>query len=227
MPARAFAWHDRVMPKTIDALSSRTYDAIADARGMLAPLRLILPHPDGLGPQTSTIGRSAPESSEPWNTPAADAYWNLWFGPGKLVAIMRYGIGLRRRPDDRLPVGDDAYDALANLVPSAPDESLRYAVRRLEQWATMARQVPAIDEAEPWTPVPARPGLTPPECPYCRTFGLRMKRRGGEVRCFFPGCRDADGLPTRASMEPGRMTGEAHLVFGDGTTLHFRETIDA
>jgi hypothetical protein len=36
-----------------------------------------------------------------------------------------------------------------------------------------------------------------------------------------PGCRDTDGNATRARMEPGRMTGEARLVFGDGTTMHW------
>jgi hypothetical protein len=215
------------MPKTIDSLSQRVNDAIMEAADMLGPLQRLLPEPDGVGPQTSTIGRTAPESSEPWNSPAADAYWNLWFGPGKLIAIVRYARGMRRIPDHLLPAGAEAFHVLANLLPSAPEETLRYVARKLETWARLARQVPAIDEAEPWAPVPAVPGSAPPECPYCRTFGLRMQRRGGQVRCFFPGCADADGSPTRATMETGRLTGEAQLVFGDGTTLHFRETTDA
>jgi hypothetical protein len=210
------------MPQTIDRLTERLTVAISEARGFLAPLQALLPEPDSTGPQTGTIGRSAPESSEPWNSPAADAYWNLWFGPGKLIGIVRYALGLRRIPDHLLPKGDDAYDVLGRLMPGAPDDTARYVARKLEAWVAMAERVPAIDTGEPWSPVPVVPGATPPECPYCGTFGLRMKRRGGEVRCFFPGCTDADGHRTDARMEPGRMTGEACLVFRDGTTLHFR-----
>jgi hypothetical protein len=46
-----------------------------------------------------------------------------------------------------------------------------------------------------------------------------MLRRKGEVKCFFPGCLDSDGSPTRARLEPGRMTGEARLIFGDGIMM--------
>lgn len=215
------------MPKTIDRLSQQLAAAIGEANDMLAPLSRLLPEPDGAGPSTGTIGRSAPESSEPWNGPVADAYWNLWFGPGQLIGMLRYALGLSRIADHALPRGGEALTVVYKLASGAPDDSVRYVIKKLERWVAMAQRIPAIDEAEPWSPVPVVPGADPPSCPYCRTFGLRMQRRRGEVRCFFPNCTDADGNRTGARMEPGRMTGEARLVFRDGTTLHFRERHEA
>ena len=209
------------MPLAPDALVGRLTEAVKDAADLLPQLAAMLPEPESAGPATGTIGRHAPESAEPWNQPAADAYWNLWFGPGKLVAVLRYALGLPRIPDDELPRGADALATVANLAVAAPVDVLRWTVRRLERWVDLARRIPAIDESEPWVPVPSPPGSTPPPCPYCGTFGLRMQRRRGQVRCALPGCVDGEGNATRARMEPGRMTGEARLVFGDGTTMHW------
>jgi hypothetical protein len=209
------------VPRTVDDLFQRLTAAIQDAEQLLPRLSALLPEPDGTGPATGTIGRHKPSSDEPWNTAAADAYWNLWFGTSKLVDVLRYALDLPKLPETETPKGPDALRAIRNLTPAAPDEMVRYAVRKLERWADLARRIPAIDESEPWTPVPAVKGNTPPECPYCGTFGLRMQRRRGAVRCVMPGCRDGDGNSTRARMEPGRMTGEARLVFGDGTTMHW------
>jgi hypothetical protein len=210
------------MPQTIDHLTGRLETAIEEAGEMLDRLRRLLPEPESLGADTGTIGRHPPKSSEPWNSAAADAYWNLWFGPATLVNFLRGKAGLRAHRTNQAR-GGDGLSELRDLAPGAPDDALSYVIRKVERWVTMAQSVPAIDESEPWAALPARPGARPPECPYCHTFGLRMLRRKGEVRCFFPGCTDADGMATRARMEPGRMTGEERLVFGDGTMLHFRE----
>jgi hypothetical protein len=65
------------------------------------------------------------------------------------------------------------------------------------------------------------PLVAPPPvpCPYCDTYGLRMLRRKGEVKCIFPGCVDSDGWPTKARMEAGRMTGQERLIFRDGMMM--------
>jgi hypothetical protein len=95
-------------------------------------------------------------------------------------------------------------------------------VRRVERWVRIAGALPAIDETESWSALPNLPALgAPPPCPYCGTLALRMRKRAGEVRCFFPSCEDGDGRPTRARMERGRLTGEARMVFGDGTMMMF------
>jgi|SRR4051812_17183327 hypothetical protein len=206
------------VPLLADELTRRLSEAVSDAECLLPALQRLLPELDGTGPSTGTIGRHAPESDEPWNNIVADAYWNLWFGPGMLIGHLRSTLGLARLADP--PKGPDALEAIGNLAAGADIRTVRYVIRNLERWADLARQIPAIDESEPWEPVPVLPGRTPLECPYCRTFGLRMQRRRGQVRCTMPGCRDADGNATRARMEPGRMTGEARLVFGDGMMMH-------
>lgn len=192
--------------------------AAAEAVGLLDRLEPLLAEPEGKGPDTGTIGRHAPESREPWAPEAASAYWDLYFGVRELARAMRGAAGLR------LPIYDDAYgheaiSVIVNMAPTAQDFILRGVTRKLEMMVAHALAVPAVDEGEPWSPLPRTPGRTPLACPYCRTYGLRMLRRKGEVRCFFPDCRDADGNPTRARMEPGRMTGEERLVFTDNTTM--------
>lgn len=193
--------------------------AAADEAGwLLDRLEPLLAEPEGTGPDTGTIGRHAPESREPWAPAAASAYWDLYFGAGEIARAMRGAAGLR------LPIYNDAYGyeaikVIRNMAPGAQDFILRGATRKLESLVSHALAVPAVDESEPWVPLPHLPGCVPLACPYCRTFGLRMLRRKGEVRCFFPDCTDSDGNPTRARMEPGRMTGEERLIFGDGTTM--------
>lgn len=195
----------------------RLLTAADEATDLLSRLEPLLAEPEGAGPDTGTIGRHAPESREPWAPAVASAYWDLYFGAGNLARGMRSAAGLR------LPLFKDAYgeDALLivrNMAPAVGDTALRWAARALEKWVTAAQSIPAVDEGEPWVPLP-RTGGRPLACPYCHTFGLRMLRRKGEVRCFFPDCHDADGNPTRARMEPGRMTGEERLIFGDDTTM--------
>jgi hypothetical protein len=195
----------------------RLYEAIREAEAFLAKLEPLLAEPETSGPDTGTIGRSVPESSEPWAPAAASAYWDIYFGAGNLARGMRSAAGLK------LPLFKDTYgsEALAivrNMAPTVSDTPLLWATRELEKWVRHAQEIPAVDEDEPWVELPRQSGEHL-ACPYCNTYGLRMLRRKGEVRCVFPGCKDADGNPTRARMETGRMTGEERLIFGDGTTM--------
>lgn len=201
----------------IGQLVQRLGEAIGEARSFLGRLEPLLAEPEASGPDTGTIGRSAPESSEPWAPAAASAYWDLYFGAGTLARGLRSAAGLRL-PLFKDTYGVEALDVVRNMAPAAGETPLLWSVRSLERWVAAARTVPAVDEDEPWTPLP-RIGDQQIACPYCDTYGLRMLRRKGEVRCFFPGCADRDGIPTRARMEPGRMTGEERLIFGDGTTM--------
>lgn len=208
------------MPTTPDAMYDRLLAAVAEAADALPRLAALLPEPDTGGPRTGTIGRHAPESAEPWNVQAADAYWGLWFGAGHVVNAMRIQLGMR--PWGIPPRGPDAFKAVLNMAPSCTPEVIKLAALRFERWVRRAGELPAIDEAEPWTALPNLPGAThPPLCPYCGTLALRMRKRAGEVRCFFPNCVDGDQRPTRARMESGRMTGEERMVFRDGTMMTF------
>lgn len=197
------------------AMLDRLIEAVDEAGIRLARLAPLIAEPEGSGPDTGTIGRHAPESSEPWAKQAADAYFGIWFGAREIARAMRGAAGMHR------PVhtcGQDALDMIRNLAPAAQPFILRGATRTLERLVRRADQVPAIDEDEPWVALPRQNGREV-ACPYCQTYGLRMLKRKGEVRCIYPGCTDSDGKPTRARMEPGRMTGEERLIFGDGTMM--------
>jgi hypothetical protein len=207
--------HMRVETST---MYDRLIAAVGDAKHWLRTLEPLLAEPESNGPDTGTIGRSAPESSEPWAKQAAGAYFDLYFGAREMARVMRGAKGLRR------PIGDEAcgpagLDIVRNMAPSAEPFILRGVTRKLERWVRAAEQIDAIDEAEPWVPLPRAPDGVELACPYCHTYGLRMLKRKGEVRCVFPGCHDDDGNPTRARMERGRLTGDGILIFGDGTTM--------
>lgn len=197
---------------------TRLYLAIDEAGELLDKLHVLLPEQENSGPDTGTISGNAPASKEPWAVQAGGAYWDLYFGAREVARAMRAAAGLH------LPVYDDSYghDALRvifNMAPTATEMILRGATRKLERLVRQGSSIPDVDEDEPWVDLPAAPGGRPIPCPYCETYGLRMLKRKGEVRCFFPGCTDGDGKPTRARMEPGRMTGEERLIFGDGTMM--------
>lgn len=195
---------------------TRLLQAASEAEDRMEKLWPLIYEPENDGPSMGTIGRHAPESSEPWAMHAASAYWDLYFGAREMARAMR-GAARMRRPCD--VCGAEALAIVRNMAPTAQEFVLRGVTRRLERLVRQADAVPAIDEQEEWAALPAPPGARPLACPYCGTFGLRMLRRKGEVRCFFPDCTDADGKPTRARMEAGRMTGEERLIFGDGTTM--------
>lgn len=198
-------------------MAGRLYAATDDAEVRLGRLGPLIAEPDSSGPDTGTIGRHAPESREPWAQQAADAYFDIYFGAREMARAMRGAAGIRR------PIGDEACGVpglriVRNMAPTAQAFILRGVTRNLERWVSRADQVPAIDDAEPWVPLPRLAGAEL-ACPYCGTYGLRMLKRKGEIRCIFPDCKDSDGKPTRARMESGRMTGEERLIFGDGTMM--------
>jgi hypothetical protein len=204
------------MTRTETSMATRCWDAVNDARGRINRLHPMIAEPDNSGPDTGTIGRHAPESSEPWGRQAASAYFDLYFGAREYARAMRGAAGMRRPAD---VCGHEALDIVDAMVTISQPFILRGVTRGLERLVRQADQVPGIDEGEPWAALPNLPGHQPLACPYCRTYGLRMLKRKGEVKCFFPGCKDSDGSPTRARLEPGRMTGEARLIFGDGIMM--------
>ena len=202
----------------------RLLAALSLASGLLDQLAELLPEPSGNGPATGTIGRHAPDGSEPWNTQAADAYFTIYHGIRKVAVRMRYARGAD--PGDEPPNTRAALISIRNQAPALPASALSDFRREIEGWVSTALRIRDIDEEDSWVPVPRAPGAEPPCCPYCKTLSLRLSKAREEVRCFFPGCLDADHNPTRARMERGRSTGEGVLVFGDGTIVAYRESHD-
>jgi hypothetical protein len=211
-------------PARVDEDMTRLRRALSDVGDFLPVLEALLPETGGKGPQTGVINRHAPGSSEPWQAEAASVYWVIHAGIRGLANDMRAERGMNRiiwRGHD--DATDRVLIQIWNYAPAVSPDTVARVATRLEQWADMARGIPDIDEVERWVPVPRVTGARPPACPYCQTFSLRMARRRGEVRCFFPGCTDGTGRATRARMEPGAASGEGILVFGDSTTMHYRE----
>lgn len=196
--------------------------AVNTAEQLLPLLGRLLPEPSSGGPATGTIGRHAPESSEPWQSEAANAYWGIYFGSRKLADRLRYAAGL---PQREWGAGDTskALSLIIGLAGKVDPHSLAEARTVAESWVSQARRIRDIDQVDAWVPVPRVAGSIPPACPYCHTLSLRMSRLREEVRCFFPNCRDLDGRPTRARMERSFLADGGQLVFGDGTVVAYRE----
>lgn len=196
--------------------------ALAEADALLPVLARLLPEPSSGGPATGTIGRHAPESSEPWQTEAADAYWRIWFGARKLANRLAKTLGLGERSYPAGATGR-ALTMIGSYAVKLDPEALADTLARVSGWVVAARRIRDIDEVDSWQPLPRPKGFPPPACPYCHTMSLRMAKGREEVKCFFPECTDIDGNPTRARMEIGRFSAGGHLVFGDGTVVAYRE----
>lgn len=203
--------------------ADRLRTACTGVRDALALVAALLPEPQGR-PQTGTIGRHAPESSEPWQGEAASVYWTVHFGARQLEDTCRADIGLPPLHPGRGGSSantDAALRAIADTAPTMTTGTLTHTRRKVEGWLTAIEQIPDIDLADTWNPVPRQPGALPPVCPYCHTFALRMATARQLVRCFNPPCRDTDDRPPVARMETGLSGGV--LVFGDGLVVHYRE----
>lgn len=207
--------------------AARLTTACRDVRKALPDVAALLPEPQGR-PRNGTIGRHAPESSEPWQGEAAAVYWSIHFGARNVEDECRYAIGLKPRNPRRGGSADNTDEALKQIAdygPALPADFLAEVRRRAERWSTSIDQLSAIDLADLWEPVPRRPGALPPACPYCELFTLRMTVRREIVRCFNPACRDDNDQPPVARMERGRLTGNGMLVFNDSTVVHYREEV--
>lgn len=205
--------------------TARLSDAISHVRTYLTDVAALLPEPHGK-PRIGTIGRSAPESSEPWQGAAAATYWTIHFGCRRLEEQIRADLGFEPH---RPPRGgstantDEALRAIDRAAPTMTPDMLAVARRRAERWSTSIDQLTDIDRADTWVPVPRQPGALPPACPYCAMYTLRMSVQRELVRCFNPPCRDGNDRPPIARMDRNRLTGDGVLVFGDGTVIHYRE----
>jgi hypothetical protein len=198
-------------------------DAIDAVRLRLNDVAALLPEPQGQ-PRLGTIGRHTPGGSEPWQGAAAAVYWTIHFGVRRLEEHVRTDIGLEPATRGGSATNTrEALTAIANAAAAMSPTMLATCRRRAQRWANAIDQLPDIDQADMWVPVPRNPGNLPPACPYCHLFTLRMAVRRGLIRCFNPACRDNNDNPPVARMEQSRLNADGLLVFGDGTVIHYRE----
>lgn len=192
--------------------------------GLVDRLVGLLPEPDG-DPGAGSYQRRRGHSAAPWNSEAAAVLFSIHAGARALEAdlLFRCGFPLRERGGSH---GNTkaALDALPALCEAVEEHVARAAGRMVATWVSMARRLHDVDEAgRRWVPVPRARDTRPPACPYCGGFTLMMERSLRQVQCMRPGCRDSEGGQPRAHMEFGARTGDGQLVFGDGTTVNYRE----
>jgi hypothetical protein len=165
--------------------------------GYMGTLELLVAEPSST--QNAAVGMSPrpADTPEPWDAPVGRALMDGHEGVRRLEAVLKYMVaghpGARRGGSTGNTMA--ALDAIPKLAAGLPGYVEEETARAVERWIDQARAVRAIDEAEQWRPVRARP------CPFCGCFFLRVlldaaKRPAGRIECF--GHRP-DGAPCRAA----------------------------
>jgi hypothetical protein len=197
-------------------------DALEDLAELVPVLAALLPEPVG-DPTTGTTAhrKHAVGSPAPWHPEAGPMLMTVHEGVRRMEASMRQEItgrlGGRRGGSDANTTA--AMRAIENLGHGLPDDRARYYARIVGIWTAHARTVRDIDQAPKWSAIAAPKGTLPPQCPYCRTYMLRVAMASGAVTCANPSCVDSLGQRPRGRMEYGPLTGRAMLVFTDGREI--------
>ena len=164
---------------------------------LLTAAAALIAQPDADG----TAGSRQPASMQPWNSAAAAAILDAHEGIRRLEASLRLQVaghpGPRRGSSDANTMA--ALKAIENLGHGTNAAAITEAARILARWSRQIRELPAVDEAEPWRSIPAA-------CPYCGHAMLRVAARSGQVTCLRYGvCMDADGRHPVGTVENGRL----------------------
>jgi hypothetical protein len=181
----------------------------ADLRRLLPAAAAALAEPDADG----TAGGGQPGTRPPWNAAAAGALMDAHEGVRRLEASLRRDVtgrtGPRRGGSDANT--DAAIKAIEQLGHAVGDDAAADAGRILERWSRRIRELPAVDESQPWRKMP---GVT---CPYCNFPMLWVQARAGRVACLRGGaCFDADGRPPAGRLDVSRLTGDPLIMWNDG-----------
>jgi hypothetical protein len=187
-------------------------DLVQEACDLLAQmvprLRRETPVPDETAFAAPGMTARPAAAPVPGNPPAFFAAESIQSSARWTVDLMLYAVGAGKR--DEWQEGWGGSDAntiriLTKVIPKlaagvklasdAGDEAYGIVLRELDARVDEARSVRAIDEAEQWRPVRARP------CPFCGCFFLKVlldaaKRPAGRIECF--GHRES-GAPCRAT----------------------------
>jgi hypothetical protein len=182
----------------------------ADLRRLLPAAAAVLAEPDADG--TASRG-GVPGTRPPWNAAAASALLDAHEGVRRLEASMRRDVtghtGPKRGGSDANTIA--AIKAIEALAHAVGDDAAADAGRILERWSRRIRELPAVDESQPWRKMP---GV---QCPYCGFPMLWVQARAGRVACLRGGaCLDGDGRHPIGRLDVSRLTGDPLIQWADG-----------
>ncbi|MGC5009767.1 hypothetical protein ACLQ2R_03275 [Streptosporangium sp. DT93] len=190
---------------------------------LLDQLRALVPEEVRDPSRGTTSHHKAVGSPAPWHAEAGMLLYLISEEVRRLEASLRRDVaghlGPRRGGSDANTTL--ALESIARLAHGVPEERARAAGRILNGWIRQVRQVPDIGLEERWVPVPTPPGTLPPPCPYCRTYGLRVAVRAGQVMCINRVCEDSQGERPRGRMDRSTLTGDPMISWADGRTITY------
>lgn len=180
----------------------------ADLAALLPAAAALITEADADG----TAGTGQPGSRPPWNSAAAAAVMDAREGVRRLEASLRLQVaghaGPRRGGSDANTM--DALRAIEALGHGVSVDAAAEAARFIGRWSRAIRELPAVDDAEPWRRVPAA-------CPYCGFGMLRVAPRSGMVTCLrYGACADSDGRHPSGRMDVSALTGDPVIQWHDG-----------
>ena len=166
--------------------------------GLMPRLELLVAEPSSTQDAAAGMSPRPADTPEPWDAPAGRALMDAHEGTRRLEAVLKYMVaghpGLRRGGS----TGNthQALDAIPRLAAGLDEDVEASSARYLERLINEARALAAIDEAEQWRYVRARP------CPRCGCYALKVlldaaKRPTGRIGCF--GKHAESGEPCRAA----------------------------
>lgn len=183
--------------------------ACAELTRLLPAAAALLAQPD----EDGTSGSSQPASRPPWNSQAAAAWTDAAEGVRRLEASMRRDVTGRTGPK-RGGSGANTIAAIAaigNLAHAVGDDAAATAAAILERWARRIRELPAIDESEPWR------RLHGVACPYCTVAMLWIQPRAGTVTCLrHEACYDGDGRHPIGRVYISQIDAVPRVAWNDG-----------
>ena len=198
--------------------------ALTRPSGLLDQLEALLPEPVADPTTGTTTHHKTTGSPAPWHTEAGTVLLDIHEGARRLEASLRRDAAgrLGERRGGSATNTRRALQAAPRLAEALPEEKIKLAAQIVACWVRAAEQIRDLDITDRWEPLPRIPGHLPPACDYCHTYSLRFSRRAGIVRCCNPDCTDENGHRPQATMQIGRYSGIASLVWHDGRNVTYQ-----
>jgi hypothetical protein len=183
-------------------------EVCAELKRWLPEAASLLTEPDADG----STGTGQPGSSPPWNSAAANAYFDAHALIRDTEQLFRMAI--THHAGDPRSWSDGSTDgslaAIESLGSVLPRDRVQRAARELNGAVTAILQLAAVDEAERAQKVAA-------VCPYCGFGMMRVFPRSGTVTCLRVGaCLDSDGNHPTGVMGRSQLDGAPRVSWQDG-----------